>query len=146
MKKTGAIILTVFLTAAITVGAVFGIQRAVARHNGDSVGTVQKITAEIDYLDDTYISGDLIVFRVLAYSDEQMTSVKYAIDNGAEVAVTAITGTADNGGYYIDTGAETVASEGLAEGEHLIKFYVYIDTTRYQVQTTQLFTVKSDNK
>lgn len=91
------------------------------------------------YLDDKYIEDDTIIFRVVYFSDVEITSIKYTIDNSAEKATTVVTGNAEDhenysgkGKYYVDTKVEIIPSEELTIGKHIIDFYGYDgEETRY---------------
>ena len=91
------------------------------------------------YLDDKYVEGDTIIFRVVYFSDIEITSVKYTIDNSAEKSTTVVTGEAKDhenyagkGKYYVDTKVEIIPSEDLSIGKHLVDFYGYDgEDTRY---------------
>ena len=146
MKKWMLIALVAVLAIGLVVGGIF-----LFKANKDDE---QAVKYSIDYLAEEYVQGDTLVFSVKAYSDKELTSVVYTLDNGAEQTLSVTAGeTKDlddksatkNGTYYVFTGTETVSLESVAVGEHLIKFYVYEGSTRHELGKAQVFTIVSAN-
>ena len=105
-------------------------------------------------LDDWYIEGDDIAFRVLINSKNDVyEKVTYSINNGKEQEVSVITGKVSNekqdlgGKYYVDTGAEIIDSEDLGVGAYVVLFYVYDeDGDRIQINDEPIvFQIKAEN-
>ena len=104
-KKIWLVVVAVVLTAAATLGAVFGV-RALKANKVDTAGDVK--FGGVMYLEDEYKEGDDLVFRIKAFSDKKYTAIKYSIDNGTEVATSVRTGESSdadrkNGKNYIDS-------------------------------------------
>lgn len=126
-KKIWLVVVAVLLTAAATLGAVFGV-RALKANKVDTAGDVK--FGGVMYLEDEYKEGDDLVFRIKAFSDKKYTAIKYSIDNGTEVATSVRTGESSdadrkNGKNYIDTGAEVISLAELKAATHVIAFYAY---------------------
>lgn len=145
MKKLVIAIVAILVVVAIGFAAVFTV-RAIKQKK-----EAEEVLYTISYLSDEYVAGDTLVFGVKAYSDKEINSLVYTIDNGEEISVTVSAGETkedeqDKGKFVVDTGTETVSLETLSVGEHLIKFYVYdVDGTRYALGQAQLFTIIGAN-
>ena len=107
----------------------------------DNESTSSGLLWEETLLDDWYIEGDDIVFRVLLNSKNDVyKKITYSINNSKETEVSVITGKVTNekqdlgGKYYVDTGAEIIDSEDLGAGAYVVLFYVYDeDGNRIQI-------------
>lgn len=145
MKKWLIALVAVVLAVALGVATILIVRTVKNKKKSDEV------LYNISYLADEYVAGDTLVFGVRAYSDKEINSIVYSIDNGDEITVTVSAGeTTDkdkaNGKYVVDSGTETVSLADLSVGEHLIKFYVYdAEGTRYALGKAQLFTIIGAN-
>lgn len=145
MKKWLIALVAVVLAVALSLGTIF-IVRAIKDKKQS-----EEVLYNISYLASEYVAGDTLVFGVRAFSDKEINSVVYTIDNGEEISVTVSAGETkeaekDNGKYVVDSGTETVSLANLSVGEHLIKFYVYdAEGTRYALGKAQLFTIVGAN-
>lgn len=145
MKKLLVALLALVIAAAVVVGSIFTVRAIKDKKNTDEV------LYSISYLAEEYVAGDTLVFGVRAYSDKEINTIVYTIDNGEEITVTVSAGEtkeadADKGDYVVDSGTETVSLANLSVGEHLIKFYVYdVEGTRYALGSAQLFTIIGAN-
>lgn len=100
--------------------------------NKDNETTSSGLLWEETLLDDWYIEGDDIAFRVLLNSKYDVyEKITYSISNSKETEVSVITGKVSNekqdlgGKYYVDTGAEIIQSEDLGVGAYVVLFYAY---------------------
>lgn len=92
-------------------------------------------------LDDWYIEGDDIVFRLVLNTEKDVfEKVTYSINNAEEVKVSVIRGKVtdekhDLGGkFYVDTGTEIIPADELGAGAYVIVFFAYNeDGDRVQV-------------
>lgn len=137
VKRIWLIVLVIVLTIGATLGAVFGIYSCVKTDKG---ATQNGIEYEIRYLENEYRAGEELVVRIKAYSDKDLTAIKYAIDNGVETDFSVVkykTPEADKkkGENCIDTGAEVVSLSALTGVTHLITFYVYEGENRTVLDT-----------
>ena len=145
MKKWLIALVAVVLAVALSLGTIFIVRAIKDKKQSDEV------LYNISYLASEYVAGDTLVFGVRAFSDKEINSVVYTIDNGEEISVTVSAGETkeaekDNGKYVVDSGTETVSLANLSVGEHLIKFYVYdAEGTRYALGKAQLFTIVGAN-
>lgn len=132
MKKILVILISLILVGLSVWGVVAWAQSCQGKD-------VNSKTFHCMYLDKEYAEDDTIVFRVVYFSDVEITSVKYTLDNGAETATTVVTGNAEDhelyegkGKYYVDTKVELINSDTLSAGNHLVEFYGYDgEDTRY---------------
>ena len=134
MKK----FLLILLGIVIAVGAIVGAGMIIHSCNVQKA-TKEGITTEVSLIEDEYAKGDLIMFRVRATSDKELTRMTYKINNGTEVEITCKTGkSADmegafgSGANYIDTGVEMIESEDMEAGNYVIQFFFYdVEDSRY---------------
>lgn len=134
MKK----FLLILLGIIIAVGAIIGTGIAIKSCN-EQKATKEGITTEVSLIEDEYAKGDLIMFRVRATSDKELTRMTYKINNGTEVEITCKTGkSADmegafgSGENYIDTGVEMIESKDMEAGNYVIQFFFYdVEDSRY---------------
>lgn len=132
MKKILVILISLILVGLSVWGVVAWAQSCQGKD-------VNSKTFHCLYLDKEYAEDDTIVFRVVYFSDVEITSVKYTLDNGTETATTVVTGNAEDhelyegkGKYYVDTKVELINSNTLSAGNHLVEFYGYDgENTRY---------------
>ncbi len=127
MKK----IIIFILIALIAVGVGFGVYALVSKNNTYK-DNKDNLTARIDLLEDEYAVGEKMILRIIATADVQFTSLKYAINNGEEVALNVTTGkSADldkaigSGKYYVDSGAEIIDTTSMTAGYYTLVIYAY---------------------
>lgn len=132
MKKIGIALIVLVVLAGISTGIYFGVKASKEEKQAD------EIYYNLDYIEDQYVAGDMIVLRVSAQDDKAFTAMKYSIDSGEEKTLTVTTGKTEgnskldvkNGEYFIDTGIEVIDSTGLKTGTHVLQVYTMQDTTK----------------
>jgi len=143
MKRIIVIIVSALLLAGVILGIVFGVKACKEKKAEDGNKQVH-----IEYLQDEYVVGDTAIVRVVVFSDIEFKSIKYALNNGAEVDMVSKTGEskdhdmykAGNGKYYIDTQVEIIDISSLTVGDYSVRFYSYdAENTRYVLNTSPIY-------
>lgn len=128
MKKILALILTA-LSCVLCLPACSANETTGKKTKGD-----EDLLWEETLLDDWYLAGDDIIFRVLLNSEEDVyEKITYSVNNFEEVEASVVTGKVSDskqdigGTFYVDTGAEIIPSEELGVGAFVVVFYAYDD-------------------
>lgn len=137
MKK----IIVAILVIAILTGVGFGIYGIVKAVKANDSGNGKNITYKVELIEDEYTIGEKVIFRVLATSDIQLTSLRYSINNGEETELTVTAGDSSDfeaaigkGKYFIDSGAEIIETTAKTAGYYTLVVYGYdADETRYEI-------------
>ncbi|MEG9430644.1 MAG: hypothetical protein VZQ61_06975 [Christensenellaceae bacterium] len=126
MKKILITILVLVLIGA-GVGAFFW-GRSLSDRDADKGTAKSNTTYRVDYLQDSYVKGSLIIFAVTATSDVKYTSMSYSLNNGEQTLFVVKTGESKDlenkigkGKYYIKSDATTIATNNLNTGWYTLE-------------------------
>lgn len=126
MKKIVITILVLVLIGA-GVGAFFW-GRSLSDRDADKGTAKSNTTYRVDYLQDSYVKGSLIIFAVTATSDVKYTSMSYSLNNGEQTLFVVKTGESKDlenkigkGKYYIKSDATTIATNNLNTGWYTLE-------------------------
>lgn len=126
MKKILIAILVLVLIGA-GVGAFFW-GRSLSDRDADKGTAKSNTTYRVDYLQDSYVKGSLIIFAVTATSDVKYTSMSYSLNNGEQTLFVVKTGESKDlenkigkGKYYIKSDATTIATNNLNTGWYTLE-------------------------
>ena len=91
MKKLWVWFLVLVLCLGAIAGAFF-IGRLTADKNFGQEKTKGNTTYKVEYLQDSYVQGDSIVFEIIATSDVKFTSLTFSVDNEEDETLNVKTG------------------------------------------------------
>ncbi len=139
MKRWIIIVISILLAIGIGVGIFFGVRSCYNKEENNPNNT----RYEISHINDSYVVGDTIVYRVLLCSDVEMERLVYVLNNAAEQNVVSKTGeskdakeTVGSGKYYVDSDTEVLDSTGMTAGFYTLVFYTYdAEGNRYIVNS-----------
>lgn len=124
MKKIGIWALVIILVLGAIVGAFF-IGRFVEAKSTKSETTKGNTTYKVQYLKDSYVQGESIVFEITATSDVKFTGLSISVNNEEGEALNVKTGESKdltkenkvgNGKYFIKSEVKTIDTTELPEG------------------------------
>ena len=142
MKKIVITILVLVLIGA-GVGAFFW-GRSLSDRDADKGTAKSNTTYRVDYLQDSYVKGSLIIFAVTATSDVKYTSMSYSLNNGEQTLFVVKTGESKDlenkigkGKYYIKSDATTIATNNLNTGWYTLEILYVTFNSKYNIPDYQ---------
>ena len=124
MKKVWIFILTAILALGAVAGAFF-IGRWVETKSTKTETTEGNTTYRVQYLHDSYVQGESIVFEINVTSDVKLTSLSFSVDNAEDETLNVTTGESKdlteenrigNGKYFIRSEAKVIDTTDLPAG------------------------------
>lgn len=124
MKKVWIFILLAILTLGSVAGA-FYMGRWVETKSTKAEPTKGNTTYKVQYLQDSYVQGESIVFEITATSDVKFTSLSFSVDNEEDEALNVKTGESKDlakenkvgsGKYFTRSEVKIIDTTDFAEG------------------------------
>ena len=145
MKKALIFILVVILILGAGVG-VFYLGRWTAKPKNEPEITEGNTTCKVQYLKDSYVQGESIVFEATVTSDVELTSLSFSVDNEEDETLAVKTGESKDlaeenkvgsGKYFIKSEVKIIDTTDLPAGWYPVvvkaadaKGNVYVLTTK----------------